>query len=706
MPGARGARGSKAVARDTTGAKIAPGAPDLPPALVSHLARLGIHALADALLHLPLRYEDETRLVPLARAQGGAPVQFEATVASCEVRYRPRRQLVARVIDEGAEAELRFFTFYPSLQKSMVPGVRVRVFGELRPGLYGAELVHPRVRVLRGEEPLPEALTPVYPTVAGVSQIVLRRLARQALARADLTDTLPASWIERLALPDFESAVRLLHAPPPGADAQALMERTHPAWRRIKFDELLAQQISMRRHKSARRARTAPMLASRGELTARLLASLPFALTGAQARVWAGIEAEIAQAHPMNRLLQGDVGSGKTIVAALAALRAVESGCQAVIMAPTEILAEQHARKFGEWLSPLGVGIEWVAGAQKKRERAAALARLASGESAVAVGTHALFQGEVAFRNLGIAIVDEQHRFGVRQRLALRAKGQATVAEGAEAEPHLLMMSATPIPRTLAMSHYADLDVSVIDELPPGRTPVRTRVVSSARRDEVIEHVRAACAAGGQVYWVCPLIEESETLDLRTATETAEALSQILTGLRVGLLHGRLPAEEKAAIVAGFSAREIDILVATTVVEVGVDVPNASLMVIEHAERFGLAQIHQLRGRVGRGAAVSTCILLYQGPLSQTARARLRIVYENTDGFRIAEEDLRLRGPGELMGVRQSGVPLLRFADLALDEDLLDLACKAAERLIERDPVRAQAHVARWTPDAGALLKA
>ena len=674
----------------------------MPPALVGLLGKLGIQVPADALLHLPLRYEDETRLTPLSQAQPGGPVLIEATVVSSEVRPRPRRQLIVRLADAGREVELRFFTFYPSVQRALVPGARVRAFGELRPGLYGIEMFHPRVRVLRGEEPLTDTLTPVYPTVAGVSQTVLRRLARAALAHPPFEDTLPARWLERLALPSFDEAVRLLHAPPPQADVNALGERTHPAWQRMKFDELLAQQISMRRHKSARRARRAPELATRGGLTDRLLESLPFALTAAQARVWAEIEEELAQAHPMNRLLQGDVGSGKTIVAALAALRAVACGCQAVIMAPTEILAEQHARKFGEWLQPLGVGIEWVAGAQKKRERVAALARLASGQSAVAVGTHALFQGEVQFQHLGVVIVDEQHRFGVRQRLALRDKGSSD----GSSEPHLLMMSATPIPRTLAMSHYADLDVSVIDELPPGRTPVSTRVVSSARRGEVIERLRVAAEAGGQAYWVCPLIEESETLDLRNATETAAELAASLPGVRVGLLHGRMPSQDKAAVVAAFSAREIDLLVATTVVEVGVDVPNASLMVIEHAERFGLAQIHQLRGRVGRGAAVSSCVLLYQGPLSATARARLRIVYENTDGFRIAEEDMRLRGPGELLGVRQSGVPLLRFADLALDGELLERACKAADYLIERDPARARAHVERWTPEAGALLKA
>ena len=666
------------------------------------LARLGIHAPGDALLHLPLRYEDETRLTALGEVHASGPVLIEATVVSCEVRSRPRRQLVVRLAADGHEVDLRFFTFYPSLQRSLVAGARVRAFGELRSGLYGIEMFHPRVRVLRGEEPLATALTPVYPTVAGVGQSVLRRLARNALAQGAFEDTLPSRWLERLAFPSFDAAVRLLHAPPPGSDQAALAERTHPAWQRIKFDELLAQQISMRRHKLARRGRHAPSLGARGGLTDRLLASLPFALTAAQARVWAEIEVELSQAHPMNRLLQGDVGSGKTIVAALAALRAVASGFQAVIMAPTEILAEQHVRKFGEWLRPLGIEIEWVAGAQKKRERVAALARLASGQSAVAVGTHALFQGEVQFRHLGLVIVDEQHRFGVRQRLALRDKGSSD----GSSEPHLLMMSATPIPRTLAMSHYADLDVSVIDELPPGRTPVSTRVVSSARRGEVIERLRAAAEAGTQAYWVCPLIEESETLDLRNATETAEELAVSLPGVRFGLLHGRLPAEEKAALVAAFSARQIDVLVATTVVEVGVDVPNASLMVIEHAERFGLAQIHQLRGRVGRGAAVSSCVLLYQGPLSPTARARLRIVYENTDGFRIAEEDLRLRGPGELLGVRQSGVPLLRFADLALDGELLERACKAAEYLIERDPARARAHVERWTPEAGALLKA
>jgi ATP-dependent DNA helicase RecG len=662
----------------------APGA-----SLKSRLAKLGLHGDLDFALHLPLRYEDETRLTPIAAARPGAPVLVEGEIESAEVAYRPRRQLVLRVRDRSGSVFVRFLNFYPSQARAYAEGERVRLFGELRPGFFGGEMVHPRVRVLRGPEPLPDALTPVYPTTAGVSQAVLRRLVAEALARVDLSDTLPDALRTRLGLASFADAIVALHRPAPDADAAALEARTAPPWRRVKFDELLAQQLSMRMHYRARRSEPGVPLSGAGALTAGLLDRLPFRLTPAQARAWGEIERDLAAPHPMNRLLQGDVGSGKTIVAALAAARAVEHGFQAAVMAPTELLAEQHQRKFTEWLAPLGVRVAWLAGSLGARERRRALAEVADGRVQVAIGTHALFQQQVAFARLALAIVDEQHRFGVRQRLALRAKGAAIT-------PHQLMMSATPIPRTLAMSYYADLDVSVIDQLPPGRRPVVTKLLADSRRDEVVARIRAACRDGRQAYWVCPLVEESEALELQTAVETHARLAAELAELRVGLVHGRLAAAEKAAVMADFAAGRVHLLVATTVIEVGVDVPNASLMVIEHAERFGLAQLHQLRGRVGRGTAESVCLLLYQNPLSEAARARLRVIFEHADGFRIAHEDLLLRGPGEYLGARQSGVPLLRFADLARDEDLLEAARAAAGELLERHPDAAERHVRRW----------
>jgi ATP-dependent DNA helicase RecG len=529
-----------------------------------------------------------------------------------------------------------------------------------------------------------------------VSQNELRKLIGKALGESDLGELLDARWCRRHALPAFADAVLLLHAPPPGVPEAELQLRTHPAWRRIKFDEVLAQQLSLRRAYNARRQKGAPPLKSAGQLAQQLLAALPFGLTGAQQRVVAEIAGDLAQAHPMQRLLQGDVGSGKTIVAALAACQAIEAGYQAAFMAPTEILAEQHYLKLRSWLAPLGVEVAWLSGSLKKAAKQAMQLQAATTAQLV-VGTHALIQEGVDFARLGLAIVDEQHRFGVAQRLELRKKG---------GNPHQLMMSATPIPRTLAMSYYADLDVSVLDELPPGRTPVKTKLVSDARRDEVIARVRSAVANGRQAYWVCPLIEESEKLQLQTALDTFSALSEELDDLRIGLVHGRLKSDEKASAMAAFAAGEIDVLVATTVIEVGVDVANASLMVIEHAERFGLSQLHQLRGRVGRGVHDSVCILLYQQPLSETARARLKIIFENTDGFEIARQDLHLRGPGEFVGSRQSGVPLLRYADLESDTDLVELARKMAEYLLHEDPERAGRHLKRWLGSREELLKA
>ncbi len=683
------------------------------PALADKLKKLGLVRADDLVLHLPLRYEDETSLLAIADAPWGEPVQVEARVVDVSVQFRPRRQLVARVHDEragGAELTLRFLNFYGSQTKQLEAardsGRPLRLFGEIRQGFLGPEMVHPRYRVVDADAPLPTVLTPVYPTTAGVSQAALRKLIVTALHDTDLTDHFDDAWRERFGLSAFAEAVRYLHAPPPGAPLGALSSREHPAWRRIKFDEVLAQQLSLRRAFLARRERGAPVLAAAGALGRQLLACLPFALTGAQQRVVAEIERDLAQPFPMQRLLQGDVGSGKTIVAALAACRTIEAGWQAAFMAPTEILAEQHYLKLRAWLEPLGVRVAWLSGSLKAAAKRAMQAEAATGAHLV-VGTHALIQDSVDFARLGLAIVDEQHRFGVQQRLALRKKGGGAGVDSASGKiPHQLMMSATPIPRTLAMSYYADLDVSVLEELPPGRTPVKTKLISDARRDEVIAAVRAAVAEGRQAYWVCPLIEESEKLQLQTAIETHAILSEELAGLSVGLVHGRLKADEKAATMAAFAAGEVDVLVATTVIEVGVDVPNASLMVIEHAERFGLSQLHQLRGRVGRGAHESVCVLLYAGPLSETARARLKIIFENTDGFEIARQDLHLRGPGEFIGSRQSGVPLLRYADLEADDDLVELARGEAERLLHENSAAVALHLARWLGSREELLKA
>ena len=703
------------------------------PATLAKLAKLGIHHRADLLLHLPLRYEDETHLAPIATVQPGETVQVQGAITHSEIAFRPRRTLVCRLEDNGGELYLRFLNFYPSQQKQLAVGRQIRAIGEVRMGHYGLEMVHPKCRAVNGDTPLQQSLTPVYPTTAGLAQPLLRKLIGNALETLPLPDTLPDALLQKLKLAGFADSIRLLHNPTPDIAASALEERSHAAWRRIKFDELLAQQLSMRVHHRERGKRIAPRLAARGKLTARLIKDLPFALTRAQQRTWAEIGRDLAQPHPMQRLLLGDVGSGKTIVAALAALQAIENGYQVALMAPTEILAEQHYLKLRDWLEPLGIKPVWLSGSLKKKDKQLAAEHIASGETLLAIGTHALFQQQVEFHKLGLAIVDEQHKFGVQQRLALRNKGKVANMDAPmksnSNEPHQLMMSATPIPRTLAMSYYADLDVSVIDELPPGRTPVVTKLVGDARRDEVFERVRAACMAGQQAYWVCPLIDESEAQlrhvtgeasssreqllgpssrthrlrrtvsegrQLQTALETFEMLTQTFPELRVGLVHGKLDNAEKARVMAAFKAGELQLLVATTVIEVGVDAPNASLMVIDHAERMGLAQLHQLRGRVGRGAAQSLCILLYQQPLSELARARLKIIFESTDGFAIAQHDLQLRGPGELLGARQSGVAMLRFADISADEDLLNHARQAADELLRDFPDAARAHLQRW----------
>jgi ATP-dependent DNA helicase RecG len=648
------------------------------------------------LLHLPLRYIDETRITAIRDLRSGDQVQVEGEIVHAEVQYRPRKALICQLQDPSGQLSLRFLHFYPSQIAALKVGTKLRVFGEVRGGFFGWEMVHPQYRPVRAQEPVLETLTPVYPTTASLTQAALRKWISWALANDPLSETLPAHIYSKLGLPSFADSLNTLHHPSPDANLQALEDRATPAWRRLAFDELLAQQLSMRRHYARRRGLGAPALKPSKYLVSALLKSLPFPLTAAQQKVAMEISHDLAQAHPMQRLLQGDVGSGKTIVATMAALQAVENGLQAAIMAPTEILAEQHFRKMQGWLEPLNIEVAWLSGSQSKKKRTAAMEAVASGAAKLVVGTHALFQEQVQFAKLGLAIVDEQHRFGVQQRLLLKQKGT---------QAHQLMMSATPIPRTLSMSYYADLDVSVIDELPPGRTPIATKLVSDERREEVLARVREACMQGSQAYWVCPLIEESETLQLKTALETYELLLQSFPDLRVGLVHGRMKPAEKQAVMAAFSAGELQLLVATTVIEVGVDVPNASLMVIEHAERMGLSQLHQLRGRVGRGAAKSACILLYQKPLSETARARLKVIYESNDGFEIAQADLALRGPGEFMGVRQSGVPMLKIADLERDADLLQAAQSVADQLLRENPQGVEQHLQRWLGHAEELVK-
>ena len=675
------------------------------------LRKLGLTRDIDLALHLPLRYEDETRIVRLSDARDGDSVQIEGEVTHQEVTFRPRRQLLVSVNDGSDTVVLRFFNFYPSQQKQMAVGSRIRARGELRGGFAGLTMMHPTVRAAGGV--LPAALTPVYPTVAQLSQPYLRKAVQAGLARADLSESVPEAVLNEigpLRLWDLRKALSFLHQPTPDVSLAELEDHSHPAWQRLKAEELLAQQLSQLEARRAREHLRAPVLrGAPGGLAEQLLAALPFQLTGAQRRVGEEIARDLARAQPMHRLLQGDVGSGKTVVAALAACIAIDAGWQCALMAPTEILAEQHFAKLVEWLAPLlaarGQRVAWLTGSQKKKARGEMLALIGSGEAALVVGTHAVIQEQVRFARLGLAIIDEQHRFGVQQRLDLRRK-----LSEAQQEPHLLMMSATPIPRTLAMSYYADLDVSTLDELPPGRTPVVTKLVAAHRRAEVIERIRAQIAEGRQVYWVCPLIEESEALDLRNATETHAELSQALPGQMIGLLHSRMPTAEKKAVMALFTAGDMPVLVSTTVIEVGVDVPNASLMVIEHAERFGLSQLHQLRGRVGRGAAASACVLLYEAPeggrLGETARARLKAMVETNDGFEIARRDLDIRGPGEFLGARQSGAALLRFADLAEDSALLQWARAAAPRMLAEHPGLAAQHVARWLGSKSDYLKA
>ena len=674
------------------------------------LLKLGLRRDIDLALHLPLRYEDETRITRLCDARDGELVQIEAVVTASEVSLRPRRQLLVTVEDGDERCTLRFFSFYPAQQKALAVGNRIRLRGEIRGGFLGWQMMHPAFRPAVGE--LPQALTPVYSSVAGLAQAYLRRAVESALSRADLSETIPMENLAQLdqkPLYSLRQALFFLHYPAPDVALATFEDRSHPAWQRLKAEELLAQQLSQLQARRARAGLQAPLLLPKPSgsepLAERLLGALPFTLTGAQQRVRAEIALDLGRQAPMHRLLQGDVGSGKTVVAALAAALCMDAGWQCALMAPTEILAEQHFAKLVGWLEPLGVKTAWLTGSQKPKERRIMLALIASGEATLVVGTHAVIQDKVLFKRLALAIIDEQHRFGVAQRLALRAK---LIGQGQE--PHLLMMTATPIPRTLAMSYYADLDVSTLDELPPGRTAIVTKVLNEGRRDEVIERIRAQSALGRQIYWVCPLIEESEALDLSNATQTHAQLSAALPGVMVGLLHSRLSMAEKKAVMALFTGGQMGLLVSTTVIEVGVDVSNASLMVIEHAERFGLSQLHQLRGRVGRGAAASACLLLYStgdAPrLGETARARLRAMLETGDGFEIARRDLEIRGPGEFLGARQSGAALLRFADLATDQALLAWARQTAPVLLDACPELARRHEQRWLGGKTEYLKA
>jgi ATP-dependent DNA helicase RecG len=665
---------------------------------LSRFATLGIRQADDFLLHLPIRYLDLTQITPIAALVPGVDAQVQGTVIEQKVLVKPRKQLIVTLQDQTGEVQCRFFNFYPSQQKMMAVGLVLCAYGPAKVSFVGAEMVHPMIRK-PSQAQLPQRLTPVYPSAAGITQVHLRRAIGEALASTQWPETVPDAWLKQMGLMPISEAISRLHEPPPDADLTAFDLRTDPAWQRIIFDELLAQQLSLKISRQARREQLSNALPN-CELPQRLIHALPFALTGAQARVWRGLSAELAGQIPMNQLLQGDVGSGKTVVAALAACQAVSSGWQAALMAPTEILAEQHYRKLRAWLEPLGVRCAWLTGSLKESEKRVIRSACGAGEIDFLVGTHALIEDSVSFKALGLAIVDEQHRFGVAQRLRLRTK----LSDGKLA--HQLMMSATPIPRTLAMSFYADLDVSVIDELPPGRTPIVTKLIAEERRDQVVTAVSDAAAKGAQVYWVCPLIEESETLQLQTAQDTYTSLQEQLPSVNIGMVHGRLPASEKAAVMQQFVQGQLAVLVATTVIEVGVDVPRASLMVIEHAERFGLAQLHQLRGRVGRGAAQSTCVLLYRTPLSANGKERLKIIYEYTDGFEIARRDLMLRGPGEFLGARQSGQPLLRFADLERDVLLLEAASSTADQMLAQRPDLAAPHLARWMANREEFLKA
>ncbi|HVC01284.1 MAG TPA: ATP-dependent DNA helicase RecG [Steroidobacteraceae bacterium] len=663
-------------------------------ALAQRLRALGIESIQDLLFLLPLRYEDRTRTVALGELRAGQRAAVEGEVQLTEVTFRGRRQLLCRIADGTGSLTLRFFHFSAGQQHGLARGARLRCFGEARRGPTGLEFVHPEYRRVEPGGAQVEHLTPVYPATEGLTQGRLRQLVGAALDRLgarDLDDWLPPALLAAESMPALHEALRFVHRPPPDAPIEALLERRHPAQRRLAFEELLAHHLSLKLLR--RRVQLAPgwPLRAHGGLQASVLAALPFCMTAAQRRVLGEIEADLALATPMLRLVQGDVGCGKTLVAALAACAALEAGTQIALMAPTELLADQHAQNFRRWFEPLGTAVALLAGRQPGKTRRDALAGVKSGATPIVIGTHALFQEGVEFRSLSIVIVDEQHRFGVHQRLSLREKGAA-----GDRRPHQLIMTATPIPRTLAMAAYADLDVSVIDELPPGRTPVRTVVIAESRREEVVQRIRNACLEGRQAYWVCPLIDESADMPFQAAEETAAALAQALPEIRVGLVHGRMPAAAKERSMRQFKNGQLQLLVATTVIEVGVDVPNATLMVIENAERMGLAQLHQLRGRVGRGSHASGCVLIYRAPLARLARERLAVLRATNDGFEVARRDLQLRGPGELLGTRQTGLAQMRVADLARDADLLPPVQIAAEALLADWPERIEPLLGRW----------
>lgn len=664
------------------------------------LAKIGIRTVQDILFHLPFRYQDRTRVVPIGSLRPGDSVVVEGEIELADIRFGRRRSLLVRLADGSGALTLRFFHFSAAQKSALSRGSRLRCYGEVRPGPAGYEMVHPEYqRITEGESPqVEESLTPVYPTTEGMHQLSWRAMACRALAllQADpaaLPEWLPDELLRRFRLPDLAAALGYLHRPPPDAPQQQLLAGGHPAQQRLAFEELMAHQLSLRETRLQQKHRDAPILSATAAWTRPFLKRLGFRLTGAQRRVLQEIARDLQQPHPMMRLVQGDVGSGKTVVAALAALQALEAGHQVALMAPTELLAEQHLRVFREWLEPLGLEVAWLTGRHKGKVREQLLDDLRAGRTRIVVGTHALFQTDVAFHALGLVIIDEQHRFGVHQRMALREKGSGS------AMPHQLIMTATPIPRTLAMTAYADLDLSIIDELPPGRTPVATVVIPDSRRAEVVERVRSACVAGRQAYWVCTLIEESEALQCQAAEDTVRMLQEVLPELRIGLVHGRLKPLEKETVMAAFKQAELDLLVATTVIEVGVDVPNASLMIIENPERLGLAQLHQLRGRVGRGAVESHCVLMYHPPLSQHAQQRLGVMRETNDGFLIARKDLELRGPGEVLGTRQTGEMQFRIADLLRDQPLLEEVQQAAELLLEQYPERVTPLVRRWVGD-------
>ncbi|WP_092389942.1 ATP-dependent DNA helicase RecG [Halopseudomonas salegens] len=667
------------------------------PALAEKLQRLQLHSVQDILFHLPLRYQDRTRITPIGALRPGTDAVVEGVVAACDVVMGRRRSLLCRLQDGSGILSLRFYYFTAALKARLAPGSRVRCYGEVRPGASGLEIYHPELQAAEGAHSIPVSttLTPIYPTTEGLSQQRLRALSEAALAWLEqgnsLVELLPDDLRADYQLGNLTDAIHTLHRPPASVDLEALHEGRHWSQHRLAFEELLAHQLVMRKLRAQIRQHQAPAMQPSRTLAREFLQRLGFAPTGAQARVGEEISLDLQQPKPMLRLVQGDVGAGKTVVAALAALQAIEAGWQVALMAPTEILAEQHFNNFQHWLTPLGISVAWLSGKLKGKTRTNQLQLIASGDAAMVVGTHALFQAEVQFQRLGLAIIDEQHRFGVQQRLALRDKGAA-----GRYCPHQLIMTATPIPRTLAMSAYADLDTSVLDELPPGRTPVNTVLVADHRREEVIARVQAGCAEGRQAYWVCTLIEESEQLQAQAAEATWQTLCDSLPELSIGLIHGRMKAAEKVEIMAAFKAGDLHLLVATTVIEVGVDVPNASLMIIENPERLGLAQLHQLRGRVGRGNTASHCVLLYQSPLSALGRERLGIMRESSDGFVIAERDLALRGPGEVLGTRQTGLVQFRIADLQRDADLLPAVQQAARQLQQAHPEVVQPLIDRW----------